>query len=75
MTPIFLGNPLDENFETTLDAERMAKEETRTKSHFQSQLELLAKLWKERLRNEILTSRSLYVDARFHGQIVVKRKA
>jgi hypothetical protein len=75
MTPIFLGNPLDEAFETTLDAERLAKEDAKAKPHFQSQLELLAKLWKERLRDEILTTRSTYVDARFRGQIIVKRKA
>jgi hypothetical protein len=74
MTPIFLGNPLDEAFETTLDAERLVKEDVKAKPHFQSQLELLAKLWKERLRNEVLTTRSLYVDARFRGQIIVKRK-
>lgn len=74
-TPIFLGGVRDEKFETTLDRERIASGEQDTTKHFDKQLALLASLWKKRLKNEMRISRATYLDARFNGQIIVKRKA
>lgn len=73
MTPIFLGAMTDENFIPTLEAEHIIKEKN-DKPLFERQLELLASLWKKRLKQELRTSHALYVDARFDGQIIVKRK-
>jgi cell division septal protein FtsQ len=74
LTPIFLGAVNDESFETTLDRERLASEEHDTTPHFDKQLTLLAKLWKKQLKNEMRQVRATYIDARYNGQIIVKRK-
>ena len=73
MTPIFLGAMTDENFIPTLEAEHTAGKKN-DKPLFERQLELLARLWKKRLKQELRTSHALYIDARFDGQIIVKRK-
>ncbi len=73
-TPIFLGAMNDENFVPTLEAEHIAKPKQNEKPLFERQLELLASIWKKRLKQELRTSHAMYVDARFDGQIIVKRK-
>lgn len=75
MTPIFLGEVRDEKFETTLDRERIALDENDTTNHFDKQLELLTSLWKKCLKKDMRVSRATYLDARFNGQIIIKRKA
>jgi cell division septal protein FtsQ len=74
LTPIFLGEIQDKKFETALDRERNISSEQDTTTHFNKQLALLASLWKKRLKNELRVSRAAYLDARFHGQIIVKHK-
>jgi cell division septal protein FtsQ len=74
-TPIFIGSPRDERFETTLelDADKahgiVAKE-----SLFVTQIHLLASMWEKQLKDELLKREALYVDARFNGEIVVKKR-
>jgi hypothetical protein len=73
-TPIFLGSPSDQPFRTALEVERGGKENAHAEPHFITQLHLLAKLWKTRLEPELRTGHDFYVDARFSGEVIVKRK-
>lgn len=74
MTPIFIGSPSDVRFMTTLERDTKTTQSANEQRLFDHQIQLLAKLWKQKLRNEIWSRSTLYVDARFNGQIIVHRK-
>jgi cell division septal protein FtsQ len=75
MTPIFIGSPRDVRFTTTLERETdPAKNKADNERLFDHQLNLLATLWKQKLRTEIWSKNTLYVDARFNGQIIVRHR-
>jgi hypothetical protein len=74
-TPIFIGSPADQPFRSALEVERGApNEQAHAEPHFIRQLHLLAKLWKKKLEPELRTGHDFYVDARFSGEVIVKRK-
>lgn len=73
-TPIFLGSPSDQPFRTALEIERGGKQTEHAEPHFVRQLHLLAKLWKTKLAPELRSGHDFYVDARFSGEVIVKRK-
>lgn len=75
-TPIFIGSPDDAPFIPALEVERnpdSVKAVLHQQSHFIKQLNLLARVWKTKLHVKLRESRIFYVDARFAGEIVVKR--
>ena len=76
MTPIFIGSPRDEKFETTLesDAKKLGTQDIK-ESLFDHQIKLLASLWQKRLKEDLSKNRALYVDARFDRQIILKRRS
>lgn len=74
-TPIFIGSPGDQPFRTAIEVERGATVEPQhNEPHFVRQLHLLSKLWKTRLAPELRSGHVFYVDARFSGEVIVKRK-
>jgi hypothetical protein len=74
-TPIFIGSPGDQPFHTAIEVERGATAEPQhSEPHFVRQLHLLAKLWKNKLAPELRSGHDFYVDARFSGEVIVKRK-
>jgi hypothetical protein len=74
-TPIFIGSPSDVRFTTTLEREIDPNQQKAENDRlFDHQLHLLASLWKQKLRTEIWSRNTLYVDARFNGQIIVRHK-
>ncbi|HET6402824.1 MAG TPA: FtsQ-type POTRA domain-containing protein [Candidatus Kapabacteria bacterium] len=73
-TPIFIGSPFEHAFRTALE-EQAGTVPKYPEPLFDRQLELLARAWKPNLQHEILAGHTLYVDARFSGQIVLKQKS
>jgi hypothetical protein len=73
-TPIFIGSPFETEFRTALEMQRDGGVAKTATPLFDRQLDLLAKLWRSKLQNELRTGSVLYVDARFGGQIVLKHK-
>jgi cell division septal protein FtsQ len=73
-TPIFIGSPTDVKYSTTLERDANKVTQQTQQSLFDHQIQLLASLWKEKLRTEIWSRSALYVDARFGGQVVVHHK-
>ncbi|MEI8134257.1 MAG: FtsQ-type POTRA domain-containing protein [bacterium] len=75
-TPIFIGSPRDEKFETTLEADASkARGKEEHESLFTTQIKLLAQMWHSHLREDLWKNHASFVDARFDGQIVVKRRS
>ncbi|MEP7233744.1 MAG: FtsQ-type POTRA domain-containing protein [Ignavibacteriota bacterium] len=75
MTPIFIGSPTDERFQTTLEADASrANGDAPPKSLFLHQLDLLATFWQKQLKGELHKSGALYIDARFDGEIIMKKR-
>ncbi|HYM20085.1 MAG TPA: FtsQ-type POTRA domain-containing protein [Candidatus Kapabacteria bacterium] len=75
MTPIFIGSPRDVRFTTTLERETdPALNKAENERLFDHQLNLLAALWKQKLRTELWSHNTLYVDARFNGQVIVRHR-
>jgi hypothetical protein len=73
-TPIFIGSPRDEKFETTLEADAAKVNGTLIKeSLFNRQIRLLASMWQKQLKEELWKNHALFVDARFDGEIIVKK--
>jgi cell division septal protein FtsQ len=73
-TPIFIGSPRDERFETTLEADaNKAKGNQKKESLFSQQIRLLAAMWQKQLKEELWKNRALFVDARFDGEIILKK--
>ncbi len=74
-TPIFIGSPFDAPFRTAMEAQLGGGlAPAQTESLFLRQLRLLAKVWNARLKNELRAGGVAYVDARFSGQVVLKRR-
>lgn len=74
-TPIFIGAPQDERFQTTLEVEANKLHGTEQKeSLFASQIKLLASLWKDKLKDQLWKNGAIYIDARFDGEIIVKKR-
>jgi cell division septal protein FtsQ len=73
-TPIFIGSPFDVPFQTALEAERANTKPMKSGEYFMTQIALLAKAWRAHLENNLRSGSALYVDARFHGQIVVRHR-
>ena len=73
-TPIFIGSPFETEFRTALEMQREGGVAKAAMPLFDRQLDLLAKLWRSKLQNELRLGNVLYVDARFGGQIVLKHK-
>ncbi|MDP4200345.1 MAG: FtsQ-type POTRA domain-containing protein [Bacteroidota bacterium] len=73
-TPIFIGSPFDAPFTTALEEERGSSVRPTTDHYFMGQLGLLAKVWKAKLETSLRAGDALYVDARFQGQIILKRR-
>lgn len=75
MTPIFIGTPQDERFQTSLEVERKKVQGTgEPESLFESQIKLLASAWKNKIKEELFHNGALYIDARFGGEIILKRR-
>jgi cell division septal protein FtsQ len=74
-TPIFLGTPFDREFHTALEEQRDSIAPKNQLPLFYRQLQLLARLWKPNVQNEIRAGHALYIDARFSGQIILKHKS
>lgn len=75
-TPIFIGSPTDVRFTTTLEREiDPSAQKAANEKLFDHQLHLLASLWKQKLRTEIWSHNTMYVDARFNGQIIVRHRS
>ncbi|MDP4228832.1 MAG: FtsQ-type POTRA domain-containing protein [Bacteroidota bacterium] len=75
LTPIFIGSPQDEPFRTSLEVEADRNRGIeRKESLFVSQITLLAKLWLQTLKDELWHNGALYVDARFDGDIIIKKR-
>jgi hypothetical protein len=72
-TPIFLGSPDDQPFALVTEKQPSANAQAARMSQFDRQLLLLAKAWKRSLQHDIEAHPPLYVDARFQGEIIVKR--
>jgi hypothetical protein len=73
-TPIFIGSPQDEKFQTTLEADADKTHGAEKKeSLFVSQIKLLAGMWQKTLKDELSKREALYVDARFDGEIILKK--
>jgi cell division septal protein FtsQ len=77
MTPIFIGSPSDIAFTTAIENERRSKDGApeAEESHFDKQLHLLAIAWKQKLHQTLRANPALYVDARYAGQIVLRKRA
>jgi hypothetical protein len=73
-TPIFIGSPFDAPFQTALEEERGTTAHVTNDRYFMTQIALLAKVWKAKLERSLRTGDALYVDARFRGQIILKRR-
>lgn len=75
-TPIFLGSPKDEPFIAALELERDPEraQERREESLFEKQVKMLSSMWQSELASTVRRGNALYVDARFDGQIIVKRR-
>jgi cell division septal protein FtsQ len=73
-TPMFIGSPFDMPFQTALEAERANARPLKSGEYFMSQIALLAKAWRAHLEKNLRAGNALYVDARFHGQIVLKHR-
>jgi len=74
-TPIFIGSPRDERFETTLEADaNKAKGSQAKESLFMQQIRLLSAMWQKQLKDELSQRHALFVDARFDGEIIVKKR-
>jgi hypothetical protein len=73
-TPIFLGSPFDREFHTALEEQRDSVVPNNQVSLFYRQLQLLARVWKGHLHNELRAGHALYADARFNGQIILKQR-
>lgn len=74
MIPIYLGSPSEFAFQTALETEQGLAKGKSDKTLFERQIELLASMWKKRLRDELRKSPVRYIDARYDGQIIVKTK-
>jgi cell division septal protein FtsQ len=75
-TPIFIGSPRDERFETTLEADaNKAKGNEIKESLFNRQIRLLATIWQKQLKEELWKNNALFVDARFDGEIILKKRS
>ncbi len=72
-TPIFLGSPDDQPLELLTEQQSGVPQKPVMTSQFDRQLALLAKAWKRNLQHDIEAHPPLYVDARFQGEIIVKR--
>jgi cell division septal protein FtsQ len=73
-TPIFLGSQRDAAFMTSTEASLVsAKHEAPAVSLFMRQVELLAKVWRKSLSHDLELHPPLYVDARFDGEIILKK--
>jgi cell division septal protein FtsQ len=75
VTPIFLGSPFDREFHTAIEEQREGNVPNHEASLFNKQLQLLARVWKAQLQNELRAGHALYIDARFSGQIILKHKS
>lgn len=73
-TPIFIGSPFDVPFQTALEQERTKQQPIVSGQYFLSQIDLLAKAWRSNIERALRNGDGLYVDARFQGQIVLKRR-
>ncbi len=76
-TPIFIGSPFDKPFKTAIEEQTQSAAEKAKEAStplFNRQLALLAKLWKSKLQPQLRTGGTLYVDARFKDQIILKPK-
>lgn len=74
-TPIFIGSPQDERFRTSLEVEALKIRGAEGKeSLFASQIRLLATIWEKKLKEELWKNGAFYVDARFDGEIIVKKR-
>jgi hypothetical protein len=72
-TPIFLGAPDDQPLALMTDTQHVTNKRAPQVSQFDRQLALLARSWKRTLQHDIEAHPPLYVDARFQGEIIVKR--
>jgi cell division septal protein FtsQ len=75
LTPIFIGSPGDERFQTTLEADAVkASGNDKRESLFSHQVELLASFWQKKLKEDLAKNPALYIDARFDGEIILKKR-
>jgi hypothetical protein len=73
-TPIFLGSQRDAAFMTSTEASLAStKHDAEPSSLFVRQVELLAKVWRRSLSHDLELHPPLYVDARFDGEIILKK--
>ncbi len=76
MTPIFIGSPGDERFQTTLEADAIkASGNDKKESLFAHKVGLLASFWQKKLKEDLAKNPALYIDARFDGEIILKRRS
>jgi hypothetical protein len=76
LTPIFIGSPSDERFQTTLEADAMkANGNDKRESLFNHQVGLLASFWQKKLKEDLAKNPALYIDARFDGEIILKKRS
>lgn len=74
-TPIFLGSQSDRPFVTSTEATLASTKNAVPKaSLFDRQLHLLAIAWRGSLKHDIEAHPPLYVDARYEGEIILKKK-
>ena len=71
-TPIFIGSPFDAPFHTAME-DQQAKVKLQ-EPLFNRQLKLLAHTWRAKLQQELRERNTLYVDARFSGEIIVRHR-
>lgn len=75
LTPIFIGSPGDERFQTTLEADALkASGNDKRESVFSHQVGLLASFWQKKLKEDLAKNPALYIDARFDGEIILKKR-
>ena len=75
LTPIFIGSPGDERFQTTLEADAIkASGNQKRESLFSHQVVLLASFWQKKLKEDLAKNPALYIDARFDGEIILKKR-
>ncbi len=72
-TPIFLGSPFDAEYKGALE-EQTDTVPAQKEPLFDRQLRLLASVWKTNIQPQLRSGTSLYVDARFNGQVILKHK-
>ena len=75
-TPIFIGSPNDERFQTTLEADAMKLSGSDKKETlFSHQIGLLASFWQKKLKEDLWRNSALYIDARFDGEVILKKRS